>query len=425
VKEGRRVLFVEGSQGGVTGGSLTGLLPIMAALRREGSEAHLVLHESKRVVSEIIALGVPVTIVPRRRVPKEHGLQGRPAYERAKRHPVVARALGTARALAVLGAETLPSALRLAGAMRRLRPDVVHLGNGFRNNADGILAARLARCPSVCHVKGFERYGPVERRVARLAAVGVCMSEAVRAHCTAAGVSAPTMRVIPDALDPEEFRPAREAARVRWELGIHGRWPVLGVVGQIQEWKGQHVALAAVERLRARFPHLMCLVIGGVRRARGNEKAAERYAERLLSFVTERRLEHHVRLLGERRDVADLVGALDILLHTSIQPEPFGRVVLEGMALERPVIATRAGGIPEIVVGGETGLLVPPGDPAALAEAVEQLCANQALATAMGHRGRLRLESHFGVRRQVDALREVYAEAIAAPPCLVAAERVP
>jgi len=427
VSDPLRIVFLEGSQGGVTGGSLTGLLPILTALRRAGDEPHLVVREPKRVAAELAARGVPVTVVPRRRVPKEHRLQGAPAYERAKRRRSLASAMSAARTLAVLAAETLPSALALARVFRRLRPDVVHLGNGFRNNADGILAARLAGRPSVCHVKGFERHGAVERTLAPLVAAGVCMSEAIRVHCLAAGVSAPAMHVVPDALDPADFRPARAADAVRAALGIAGRAPVVGVVGQIQEWKGQHVALEAVDRLRARFPGIVCLVVGGVRRARGNEGAADRYAERLRETVAGRGLADAVRFLGERQDVPDLVGALDVLLHTSIRPEPFGRVVLEGMALARPVVAARGGGIPDIVVDGETGFVVPPGDASALADAVAALAADPERAAAMGRRGQARLESQFSVARQVDVLRRIWGEAMtprARRGLVVAGERV-
>jgi glycosyltransferase involved in cell wall biosynthesis len=409
-----RLVFIEGSQGGVTGGSLTGLLPLLAAFRREGAEPHLIVREPKRGTAGLEALGVPVIVVPRRRVPKEHRLQGAPTYERAKKRRVLAGVMTAARTAGVFAAETVPSALALARVLRGIRPDLVHLGNGFRNNSDGILAARLVGRPSVCHVKGFERHGPVERRLAPLVAAGVCMSEAIRLHCLADGVSAPVMHVVPDALDAAEFRPAREADAVRAELGVQGCAPVLGVVGQVQEWKGQHVALEAVDRLRARFPRVVCLVIGGIRRARGNEQAADRYAEHLRGTVAARGLEDHVRFLGERHDVPDLVGALDVLLHTSIRPEPFGRVALEGMALARPVVATRGGGIPDIVVHGETGMLVPPGDAAALAEAIATLATNPQGAADMGRRGRMRLESQFSVRRQVDALRRIYAEAM--PP---------
>jgi glycosyltransferase involved in cell wall biosynthesis len=410
-----RIAFIEGSQGGVTGGSLTGLVPIVTALRREGAEPHLILREPKRIAAELEAAGVPVTIVPRRRVPKEHRLQGAPAYERAKRQRLLAGAMSATRTLAVFAAETMPSALALARVLRRHRPDLIHLGNGFRNNADGIVAASLVGRPSVCHVKGFERYGIVERLLAPRVAAGVCMSESIRMHCLTAGVSAPVMYVVPDGLDVADFRPARAAEAVRAELGLEGRSPVLGVVGQIQEWKGQHVAIEAVERLRSRFPDVVCLVVGGVRRARGAELAADRYVEGLRATVAARGLGDHVRFLGERPDVPDLVGALDVLLHTSIRPEPFGRVVLEGMALARPVIATRGGGIPDIVVEGETGTIVAPGDADALAEAVAALAADPDRAAEMGRRGRMRLESHFSVGRQVDTLRRIYAEAMAAP----------
>ncbi len=399
-----RVLFVESSQGGVTGGSLTGLMPLFASLPARGIETTLVLHEPKRVVSEIERFGVSVLVVPRHKLPKEHPLQGRQAYEKAKEVAQVAAGLRLARAYLTFARETLPSAIRLSRVMRRHQPHVVHLSNGFRTNADGIIAARLAGLPAICHVKAFEKYGPVERRVARLVRVGVCMSQAVLRHCQSAGVLAQTMRVIYDSLDPASFVPSRPREAIRQELGICESWPVIAVLGNIQEWKGQHVAVEATEVLARRMPRIACLVIGGVRRR------SEEYAQALRQRVAEARLEAHVRFLGERSDVADLLDASDLLLHTSVRDEPFGRVALEAMAVAKPVVAARAGGMLEIVEEGRTGVLYQPGDALACAAAIGNLCADRARMAEMGKRGRMRLMERFAVATQVGTLAELYEE---------------
>ncbi len=407
MSQGCKVLFIESSQGGVTGGSLTGLFPLFARLPRSGFSPQLVLHEAKRVIPEIEAFGVPVTIIPRKRVPKEHRLQGKPSYEKAKELPRLAQALRLGRAAVVLARETLPSAVRLAQLARRHRPRVIHLSNGFRTNADGIIAARLSGIPAICHVKAFEKYGAVERWIATLARVGVCMSNAVLKHCEACKVVARDMRVIYDALDPGSFSPKRPSGSLKKDLALEKAWPVVAVVGNIQEWKGQHVAIRAIGALRDQLPGLVCLVIGGVRR-RG-----EAYAQSLRSLVSRGGIEGHVRFLGERADVPDLLAASDLLLHTSVREEPFGRVALEAMAVEKPVVAARGGGMREIVDDGVTGFLYPPGDPSECASALSQLCSNRELMTEMGKRGRQRLESVFGVDRQVRLFGELYLQVTA------------
>jgi glycosyltransferase involved in cell wall biosynthesis len=99
---------------------------------------------------------------------------------------------------------------------------------------------------------------------------------------------------------------------------------------------------------------------------------------------------------------------MDILAHTSTAPEPFGRVLIEGMAMARPVIASADGGVPEIVLHGETGLLVPPGDVAALAESMVSLLQDPERAAALGRAGRQRVEAHFTTEQYVRQVQEVY-----------------
>jgi len=164
------------------------------------------------------------------------------------------------------------------------------------------------------------------------------------------------------------------------------------------------VAVEATEILVRRMPRIACLVIGGVRRR------SEEYAQALRQRVAEARLQAHVRFLGERSDVADLLDASDLLLHTSVRDEPFGRVALEAMAVAKPVVAACAGGMLEIVEEGQTGLLYQPGDALACAAAIANLCADKARMAEMGRRGRMRLAQRFAVATQVGALTELYEE---------------
>jgi glycosyltransferase involved in cell wall biosynthesis len=398
-----RVLYVEASSGGVVGGSLTGLYHLIRGLDRRRFVPAMVLYEPKTIEAELAEIDVPVFYTRRRRLPKEHALQRYDGYHRARKHRGVHSGMRMLRGVLRVAVEELPSALRLARIIRRFQADVVHLGNGIRATFDGILACLLTGTPCVCHVKGFEKYSDRERRVApRLASI-VCMTEAVRQHCEASGIHNPRTTVVYDALDEAGFRPQRSAGAVRAELGITDTAPCAGVVGNIQEWKGQLVFVEAMARVHAAVPSARGLIIGGVHRA-GSE-----YHERLQNRLRELRLTDVVRITGFRTDIADVMNALDVVVHSSVRAEPFGRVILEGMLLGKPVVATAAGGVPELIADGATGYLTAPGDAAQLAERLLPLLQDAPQRCQLGERARAWARDRFSLERHVASMSEIYS----------------
>jgi glycosyltransferase involved in cell wall biosynthesis len=397
-----RVLFVEASSGGVVGGSLTGLYHLIRGLDRERFAPALVLYEHKSIEADLRAIGVPVHHVSRRRVPKQHALLHYDGYHRAKSVTAVRTVLGLGRQTLRLAVEEMPAALRLARVIRRVGPDVVHLGNGVRANFDGILACWLTGVRCVCHVKGFEKYGNRERWVARHIDALVCMTEAVRAHCLQHRVQGHTTHVVYDALDEAAFAPQRAAASVRAELGITNGAPCVGVIGNVQEWKGQAVLVEAMARVIEDVPKAHAFIVGGVHRA------GRAYHERLQQRIEELHLNGALSATGFRSDVADVINALDVVAHTSVRPEPFGRVILEGMLLGKPVVASAAGGVPELIRDGETGFLTPPGDAARLAERLIPLLQDAALRQRVGEQARHWAREQFSLERHVAAMSTIY-----------------
>lgn len=397
-----RILFVEASTGGVVGGSLTGLYHLIRGLHGDGWEAMMVLYETKAIERELADLGVPVFHVRRRRIPKQHVLLGYEGYHRAKAVPPVAAGLRSLRQTARLLAEEIPSALVLTDIICRVRPDVVHLGNGLRANFDGFLACLATGRPAVCHIKGFEKYGARERWASRRTKSLVCMTRAVLDHCLAAELHPPDARVVYDAVDASWLRVRRAPADVRRELGVPLGVPCLGLVGNIQGWKGQSVLVEAVGQLCAANVEVRALLIGGIHRA-----GAE-YAAQVRRRVGELGLEDYVLFTGYREDVVEVMNAVDVVVHTSVRPEPFGRVILEGMLLGKPVVATAAGGVPELIRDGETGYLVPPGDPGALAKCLQRVLSDPGASTAVGLRAQAWARATFSLPRQVTEMKAVY-----------------
>jgi glycosyltransferase involved in cell wall biosynthesis len=139
----------------------------------------------------------------------------------------------------------------------------------------------------------------------------------------------------------------------------------------------------------------------------------EEHLARLKDLIRELQLEKDVLLTGELKDVRGAYAAMNVFTLTSAQPEPFGGVVLEAMASERPVIATNIGGSPDQVVEGVTGFLVPPNDPEALADKIQLLLADSELLKKMGKAGRERVMTEFPVERMVRETEAVYAELLA------------
>jgi glycosyltransferase involved in cell wall biosynthesis len=298
-----------------------------------------------------------------------------------------------------------PPGPRPAGAvlaMRRLVRDtgavLVH-ANGSRAMLYAGLAARLTGRPCVWHVRVLEPDPPLDWVLARLATRIVAISDAVRMRFGRSSRAAARSTVVPNGIDLGAFVPARSASEVRAELGLPAGARVVGSVGRLVPYKGYAYLLDAFARLRGKHPDVRLLLVGD-----GPERASlERQARA-------QGVEADARLAGHREDVADLVQVMDVFVLPSVA-EHFGRVLLEAMALARPIVATAAGGVPEIVRDGATGLLVPPRDALALATAVGALLDDPARADALGRAGRQRVRD-FTIERHAALMEAVFLDAL-------------
>lgn len=337
-----------------------------------GAELHLVA-----LCRKLAARGHRITaICPR----------GRPLVGELRRHGIDA---WTPRTTGKIDPLTLA---RLAVRLRRDRVDVLHTHLSTASIVGG-LAARLAGVPAVASVHGLNRrtcfnYSP---RI-------IAISEAVRRHLTEQGLPDSRITVIHNGVDLERYRQAPDAGVVRAELGFSADEFVIGAVGRLWPEKGhiyliEALALAARAGLSARL-----LIVGEGRRRQMLAQAAGRFG------VADR-----VALVGFQRDVRPYQAAMDICCLPSLK-EGLSLSALEAMALGKPVIASRAGGTPEVVVEGETGILVEPASAAALAEAILALARDRPRARRMGEAGRVRVQRHFDLERTVDRIEELYRQ---------------
>ena len=184
------------------------------------------------------------------------------------------------------------------------------------------------------------------------------------------------------------------------------------MVAQLSPWKGQDTAIEALQLLREQDVDAHLLLIGSAKFVASSTRFDnEAYVAGLKRLVADAGLEDRVSWLGERDDVPELVRALDVLLLPS-EEEPFGRALLEAMALEVPVVATSVGGPPELVRDGIEGHLAPPGEPEAWAQAVRRVVAGPEQGRAMGRAGRVRIAEGFDVEHHVESVLALYRRAI-------------
>jgi len=265
----------------------------------------------------------------------------------------------------------------------------------------GGLAGLLARRPVVWNLHDLlttDHFSPLSLRASVWAANWltchvIANSRASRSAYRAAGGSTPAS-VVYNGLDPAPFDAisSHEVTALRTRLGL-GEGPVIGVFSRLANWKGQHVLVEAVGRIRALVERIgvQVLLVGDAL-----FEGDRAYAEALRAQVEARGLADRVHFLGFRDDVPALMRLCDVVVHTSTAPEPFGRVIVEGMLAERPVVATAAGGATEILVDGRTGRLVPAGDPGALATVLSELLDRPDDARRLGRAGALHARATFG-----------------------------
>lgn len=278
--------------------------------------------------------------------------------------------------------------LKLARIIKKHRIDVIHTHLSTASLL-GAFAAKLAGKPSVAHVHGLNT-ATCFRYSTRVIAV----SEAVKRHLVNQGISEEKIVVVHNGVDLLRFKPAplREAKiKLRYDPDA----PVFGVFGRLSEEKGQRTAIEAMFLLLKDHPDALLLVVGD-----GKNRAD------LETSVQALGISGNIRFIGFLEDVREHMSACDTVIVPS-QIEGFGLSAVEAMALGKPVVASTAGGLSEIVVKGETGYLVPPNDPNAISDSLEKLIDNPSLAASMGMKGRGRVEEHFALGTQMQKVLEI------------------
>jgi glycosyltransferase involved in cell wall biosynthesis len=304
-------------------------------------------------------------------------------------------------------ASTGLSALKSIPALWAMAQEIVAASRGFdvihANSQKAFIAAAIARRlgapPVIWHLHDIltaRHFSRINRQIAvtlgnTCTAKVLVNSKATGAAFVAAGGRESLVELVYNGLPLEAFE-SQPQANIRDELGIRDA-PLVGVFSRLSYWKGQHVLLEAARLV----PNLQVLIVGEALFGEAD------YVERLHKMAAEPELAGRVHWLGFRDDIPALMAACTIVAHTSTEPEPFGRVIIEGQLACRPVIATAAGGAVELIEDGVTGCLVPPGDGEAIAQKIQALLADPEWAVRLGKQGRVKAQANFSLAAMLTA----------------------
>jgi glycosyltransferase involved in cell wall biosynthesis len=293
----------------------------------------------------------------------------------------------------------LGSVWKLARLLRAHRIEIVHCQKG-RARTLALLAGLLVKIPVLVLNRGvsfpLDRWNRLGYTVWRVTAI-VAVCESIKRGLLKAGVPAEKIEVIYSGTDLGRFHPQVDGSGIRRELGLGSEHVLITQVG-IRSWRGNDDVLDAMTRVHRAVPNSRLLFVGA--RGPGITSMMDKARRRGVGGV--------VAVLGHRHDIPEILAGSDLVVDASYAGLGLTGSLREALAVETPVIGTSLEGIPELITDGETGLLVPPRNPDALAQAILHVVENPTRAKAMARAGRKRVEAQFSMAVKVERTEALY-----------------
>jgi glycosyltransferase involved in cell wall biosynthesis len=274
--------------------------------------------------------------------------------------------------------------------------------HGYRDHVISICAARLARTKAILRTKhntvplkggAFSRfiYNTLTTRV-------IAISEHIREVLIDSGMQPEKISTIHSSIDLEKFFPRQKSSAILRQFGLSQQTEIVGMVARIHQSKGIDYLLEAIALTTAAGRDRKFLIVG---------KGREKLTDRLKAL----NIEKHVIAPGFREDIPDLLSIVDVFVMPTLR-EGLGTAILEAMAMGKPIVATRVGGIPEAVQHGVNGILVAPADALALAAAINELLSKKERRLAMGQQSRKIAEAGFSRVRMITAVESIFRQVL-------------
>ena len=335
------IFYCETSNDGTTGGSHTCMYNLIRYSDRNRFQFTVGLFSENSYIQRYHDLGVEVVIMPIV-PPRKHG-------------PAIARkAINWYQREYKLEKYLLPY-------ITRNKYDILLMNNTIYESKNFVNVGYRLKLPVVVYERGIMEYRPEHVVASEHVDASIAVSNAILQNLLEYKFKSKRIELIYDGIDPALFAGPYDRVGIKKELNIPVDSNVIGIVGNVRSWKGQKYFIEAFKLVAEKYHNLYGFIIGG-----WSEQDHD-YLGTLRQTIQDAGLNDRILFLGYRNDTPALLSILDVFVHASIQPEPFGMVLLEAMAARVPVIATRFGGPIEIFNGGECGALVPPKDERAIA----------------------------------------------------------
>jgi glycosyltransferase involved in cell wall biosynthesis len=297
-------------------------------------------------------------------------------------------------------------------AYRKYEVDLIHTHSDLSSGKPEIVAAQICGIPCISHLHSYPYLNHFDRMFSKFVDAFIYISSDVSKFHVCQGIPKSKGKIIHNGVDLNKFNRNFDSDSIRDEFGIKPHQTLIGLIGRIDWWKGHEYFLEAMALASKRNDDLKGLIVGDLER-RFSVNRNKLYFRKLKSLVNSLDLKDKIIFTGFRNDVPQIVSSLNLVVHASTKPEPFGMVVIEGMAAGKPVVATAAGGVLDIIQDGINGLLVPCMDSDAIAEAIIHITLNPDKAIQMGMASRQRVYKKFMVEKQIIEIQNLYDDILA------------
>ena len=305
--------------------------------------------------------------------------------------------------------QDLPKIPRIIRIIRQHSIDIIHTHRDVPDNKAEVLAAKLTGVPIVAHVHGLPTLWLFDRLMSRLVDSYVYISSAVARHHQHQRRNNANGVVIHNGIDIAAYC-SNTSGALRTRYGLKKTDVLVGMIGRFEPWKGQRFFIEAMKDVATGCPNVKGLLIGGFNLNSGPRPGSIEfeYASSLKQLAHYHGIEDKIIFTGYLDNMPEIIADLDIVVHASCTPEPFGLVIIEAMAAGKPVVATNAGGVPDIIQDGINGTLVPMRNADAMADAILDLLADPAKVKRMGRAAQKRVADAFTHIRQAQAVQALY-----------------
>lgn len=381
----KNILYCEANTDSTIGGSYYSLLYLLKNLDRSRFTPKVIFYTHNTLIPEFNKNNISTIVLRKRKLKQTNNNGGKRGHLRAKLSLAIRK---TINSLCLLPYSVMLNAIFI----KKNKIDLLHLNNGIKGNQEWMIAGLLTRTPCITHQRGiFQNYSIFDLWLAKKLKNIICVSDAVKDNLLEHSFPPSNLVTIYNAIDPSmmTINTTPEALKSKYNIPLATK--TLGLLGNLREWKGQEVAIRAMPDVLIKHPKTILMLVGD------SSVGDKKYVRHLKQIIHQLKIENHVIFIGHAQNVANYINIMDIVLHTSTHPEPFGRVIIEGMYLKKPIIGPQLGGVPEIITDTKTGLIFEPGNHVSLARSINLLLSNFAWSKKLGENGFNRVHENFHI----------------------------